>query len=71
MNKLFNITIELTEADIKQAVAEYVTRNLGETSFSINANDVTFVIQKQVDMRGESYGHKVQKATIPVKKKEG
>ena len=42
MNTKFNMTIELTEADVKQAIAEYVTRHLQEASLEINAKDVNF-----------------------------
>jgi len=71
MNTTFTITVELTQDDIKQAVAEYVEKNLNETSLNIAAKDVSFQVSAQTDMRGESYGYYVKSARIAVKKQGG
>ena len=69
MNTKFNMTIELTEADVKQAIAEYVTRHLQEASLEINAKDVNFDISQQYDMRNEPYGLKLNKARVQVRQR--
>lgn len=68
MNMKFNMTIELTEEDVKEAVAQYISQQLGDVALSVTSNDVNFQIGHQTDMRGEHYGYKVSSARVKVKK---
>jgi hypothetical protein len=71
MAKKFNMTIELSAEDIKQAVAEYISRNLDPTPFHIDASSVTFIIEQQRDMRGEPMGSNLTSAKVKVTNNPG
>lgn len=68
MSQKFNMTVELTEFDVKEAIAACVRQQLGDNAFLVSASDVSIQVDKQTDMRGESMGYRVLSARVRVKK---
>jgi hypothetical protein len=68
MNRSFNMTIELSPEDVKEAIVEYINRNVGE-GMSTSVGGVTLDVDMHYEDRpcGSSYPQ-FKKATVKVKK---
>lgn len=63
----FNMTLELSESDIKQALADYIRKQIPNTH-SVSTADIHFQIDSMEDRWGNSLSHRLTKATVSVKK---
>ena len=68
MNKHFNMTVELSPEEIKEAIAEYVTRGVGD-GLATSKEDVTLDVSMEYEDRpgGSSYPA-LKGAKVKVKK---
>ena len=70
MKKQFNMTVELTPDDIKQACADYVKTLLTEHAFLVEPHTVNFTITTRTEGHGpnEEVVHRLSGATVKVTK---
>jgi len=64
MNRDLVLTVEITEATVRQAIAEFVLRQLRQPDFIADAADVTIVVEPDVTARDEILGYRVSRARV-------
>jgi hypothetical protein len=68
MNKQFNMTIDLSPAEIKEAITLYINQNFTSDGMSTTENDVTINVETHHEDRGGMSYPKLTGASVKVKK---